>query len=151
MIIVTVVLSHGVNAQKQDAATALYQEFEQYDDVFSLSFNKKMLESLDTEVEWGEWMRYVQGDLHRVKMMVIDESTHKKNLAKYIKNELKKMGYKLAELPDNGEHQSEDEIFLFSNKRGKKLSEAHILVKPEEGSIILFSIYGDLTITDQKL
>ena len=60
-------------AQKSNAAQVIYDELEQNDDVFTLSFNKKMIDAIDTDVEWGDELRYLKGDLEKVQIMLIDD------------------------------------------------------------------------------
>ena len=49
-------------AQKKNAAQEIYDKLEQEEDVLALSFNKQMLDAIDTDVEWGGSMRYLKGD-----------------------------------------------------------------------------------------
>lgn len=143
--------SFAVSAQKESAAQIIYDELEQRDDVFSISFNKKMLESIDTDVEWGDQMRYLKGDLMKVKVMLIDESQDAPKTVSYIKTKLHKLGYMLTRLPDDASTDKKDQVWLYTNKKGKHFTEAHFLVADEDGGAILFSVYGDITVTDEKL
>jgi len=138
-------------AQKSNAAQVIYDELEQNDDVLTLSFNKKMLDAIDTDVEWGEEMRYLEGDLNKVKLMIIDDDADAKKIASYIYKKLDKLGYKLADLPDDVKDDKRENVWLFTNKKGKHFTEAHFLIQDEDGGAILLSVYGDITVTDEKL
>lgn len=139
-------------AQKKNAAQEIYDKLEQEDDVLTLSFNKKMIDAIDSDVEWGEEMRYLNGDLDKVKLMIIEEGNASK-IAKYIFNKLDDLGYKLTDLPKDieDERDDDDEVFLFTNKKGSRFSEAHILVVDEEGGAIFLSVYGDINVSEQKI
>lgn len=137
-------------AQKSNAAQVIYDELEQNDDVFTLSFNKKMLDAIDTDVEWGEEMRYLKGDLEKVKLMLIDDGADAKKISSYIFKKLDKLGYKLADLPDDVKDDKRENVWLFTNKKGKHFTEAHFLIQDEDGGAILLSVYGDITVTHEK-
>ncbi len=141
-------------AQKKNAAQKIYNELEKEDDIMTLSFNKKMLESIDTDVEWGETLRYLKGDLHSIKVMLIDNDSKSQKITKYIYSQLDKMGYKLMKLPEEAEVELENEserVWLFTNKKGKRFTEAHVLIEDKDGSGIFLSVYGDITVTEEKL
>jgi hypothetical protein len=138
-------------AQKSNAAQVIYDELEQNDDVFTLSFNKKMIDAIDTDVEWGDELRYLKGDLEKVQIMLIDDGKDANKMSKYIYNKLDKLGYKLADLPKDGKKGEHENVWLFTNKKGKKFTEAHFLIQDTDGGAILLSVYGDITVTDEKL
>jgi len=149
-LVLIAVTTFAATAQKENAAQVIYDELEQNDDVFTMSFNKKMLESIDTDVEWGDQMRYLKGDLSKVKLMLIDESKNSSKTASYIKSKLAKLGYKLTDLPEDADDDDKDHIWLYTNKKGRRFTEAHFLIADEDGGAILLSVYGDITVTDEK-
>lgn len=139
-------------AQKKNAAQEIYDKLEQEEDVLALSFNKQMLDAIDTDVEWGGSMRYLKGDLNKVKLMIIGEDEKSPSLSKYIYKKLDDLGYKLTDLPEEADDKDGDEeIYMFTNRRGNRFTEAHILIVDEDGSAIFLSVYGDITVTDEKI
>lgn len=143
--------SLAATAQKSNAAQVIYDELEQNDDVLTLSFNKKMLESIDTDVEWGDEMRYLKGDFEKVKIMIIDDGENSKKMASYIFKKLEKLGYKLTDLPNEDDKDKVEKVSLFTNKKGNHFTEAHFLVRDKDGGAILLSVYGNITVTDKKM
>ena len=144
--------SLAATAQKSNAAQAIYDKLEDEENVLTLSFNKKMLESIDTDIEWGDQIKYLKGDLHKVKLMLIDEDNENaKKIVVYVEKQLGKLGYKLADLPEDAD--DGDELMVFTNRNKNKFSEAHFLIKDDDGSGILMSVYGDFTVTesDEKI
>ena len=142
----------AATAQKKNAAQEIYDKLEQEDDVLSLSFNKKMIDAIDSDVEWGDEMRYLQGDLSKVKLMLIEDDDNANKIAKYIYKKLDQLGYKLTDLPDDGQKDDDDEeVFLFTNKKGSRFTEAHILIIEEDGGAVFLSVYGDITVSQEKV
>jgi len=135
-------------AQKSNAADAIYTELEGEENIMTLSFNKKMLESIDTDIEWNDQIKYLKGDVHKVKLMLIEDGKEAGSIVNKIYKRLSKLGYKRMEL--NEGQKKKDKVWIFSNKKGKKFSEAHFLIEDEDGSGIFMSVYGDFTVTDEK-
>lgn len=142
----------AATAQKKNAAQEIYDKLEQEDEVLSLSFNKKMIDAIDSDVEWGDEMRYLQGDLNKVKLMLIEDGDNAAKMAKYIYKKLDQLGYKLTDLPEDAQADDDDEeVFLFTNKKGNRFTEAHLLIMEEDGGTIFLSVYGDITISQEKV
>ena len=139
------------NAQKSNAADGIYTELEGEENIMTLSFNKQMLESIDTDVEWNDQIKYLKGDIHKVKLMLIGDNSNAKGIINKIYKRLGKLGYKQMDLDDdNDDEKDNSEVWVFSNKKGNKFTEAHFLIKDEDGSGIFMSVYGDFTVTDEK-
>ena len=152
LILTIVGTTLAATAQKKNAAQEIYDKLEQEDEVLSLSFNKKMIDAIDSDVEWGDEMRYLQGDLNKVKLMIIEDGDDASKMAKYIYKKLDQLGYKLTDLPEDGQKDDDDEeVFLFTNKKGNRFSEAHILIIGEDGGTIFLSVYGDITVSEEKV
>ena len=154
LLIAISVTTLAASAQKKNAAQEIYDKLEQEDDVLSLSFNKKMIDAIDSDVEWGSQIKYLKGDLNQVKLLIIDDdSKESKSYSKYIYKRLGSLGYKLTDLPKDAEDDLDDDedIFLFTNKKNDRFTEAHMLIVDEDGGAIFISIYGDITVTDEKI
>ena len=82
--------------------------------------------------------------------MLIEDDKNSAKIGKYIYNKLDKLGYKLTDLPDD-EKDDDEKVYLFTNKKGDRFTEAHILIVDEDGGAIFLSIYGDITVTDEKV
>jgi hypothetical protein len=149
-ILALLAVSLAANAQKSNAAQAIYDKLEEEENVMTLSFNKKMLESIDTDIEWGDQIKYLKGDLHKVKLMLIEEGTNTTKIVKYIHKELDKLGYKRTEIRDDDEPNDDEHLWVYTNKKGQDFTEAHFLIEEEDGSGILMSVFGAFTLTDEK-
>lgn len=142
----------AATAQKKNAAQEIYDKLEEESHVLSLSFNKKMIDAIDSDVEWGDEMRYLQGDLNKVKLMLIEDGDDAPKMAKYIYKKLDQLGYKLTDLPEDAETDNEDKnVFLFTNKKGNRFTEAHLLIMEEDGGTIFLSVYGDIAVSQEKV
>ncbi len=142
--------SLAANAQKSNAAQTIYNHLEGEDGVMTLSFNKKMLESIDTDIEWNDQIKYLKGDLHKVKLMLIEDGKKAEDMVDYIYTQLGKLGYKHTEIKDDEGEDDDEQLWVFTDKKGRKFTEAHFLIKDEDGSGIFMSVYGDFTLTDEK-
>lgn len=150
VVLALLAFSLAASAQKSNAAQAIYDKLEEEENVMTLSFNKKMLESIDTDIEWGDQIKYLKGDLHKVKLMLIQESDETNKLVSYVYKQLDKLGYKRTEIHDEDEPNDDEQLWVFTNKKGRNFSEAHFLIEDEDGSGIFMSVFGDFTLTDEK-
>lgn len=137
-------------AQKSNAADAIYADLENEENVLTLSLNKQMLQGIDTDVEWNEQIKYLQGDIHKVKVMLIGDEAKGKAIVDRIYKRLRKLGYKQIDLNSDNQTEDESNVWVFSNKKGNTFTEAHFLIKDEDGSGVFMSVYGDFTVTDDK-
>ena len=150
LVLALLAFSLAASAQKSNAAQAIYDKLEEEENVMTLSFNKKMLESIDTDIEWGDQIKYLKGDLHKVKLMLIQDSDEAAKLVSYVYKQLGKLGYKRTEIRDEDEPNDDEQLWVFTNKKGRNFTEAHFLIEDEDGSGILMSVFGDFTLTDEK-
>lgn len=148
VMLVLVATTLAATAQKKNAGLHYFTDLEQQEDVFTLSLSKKVLQSIDTDVEWGKTMKYVQGTINNIKIMLIDADTQK--MTQKIAKNLTKLGYKKTPLENNNEASNNENLFVFTNKKGKKLTEAYFVLEKETGGGIFLSLLGDFTIIDQK-
>lgn len=137
-----------VAAQKSNAADVIYQELEDEENIFTLSLNKQMLQNIDTDLEWNDQIKYLKGDVKKVKVMLIGNEHQDKTLMKRIYKRLTKLGYKQIDLSDDTSEDDSTRVWIFSNKKGDTFTEAHFVIEDEDGSGIFMSVYGDFKLTD---
>jgi hypothetical protein len=150
LILALLAVSLAANAQKSNAVQAIYDRLEEEENVMTLSFSKKMIEDIDTDIEWGDQIKYLKGDLHKVKLMLIEDGENATKLVKYVYKQLDKLGYKRTEIKDDDEPNDDDRLWVFTNRKGKDFTEAHFLIEDEDGSGIFMSVFGEFTLTDEK-
>lgn len=150
LLLALLAVSLAANAQQSNAAQAIYDELEDEENVMTLSFNKKMLESIDTDIEWGDQIKYLKGDLHKVKLMLIEDGEDAAKIVRYVYKQLDKMGYKRTEIKDDDEPNDDERLWVYTNRKGQDFTEAHFLIEDEDGSGIFMSVFGDFTLTDEK-
>jgi hypothetical protein len=149
-VLALLAVSLAANAQKSNAAQAIYDVLEEEENVMTLSFTKNMLESIDTDIEWGDQIKYLKGDLNKVKLMLINDDENAEMMVKYIYKQLNKLGYKRTEIKDDDEPKDAEHLWVFTNRKGQEFTEAHFLIEDEDGSGIFMSVFGDFTLTDEK-
>ncbi len=150
LILALLAVSLAANAQKSNAAQAIYDKLEEEENVMTLSFNKKMLESIDTDIEWGDQIKYLKGDLYKVKLMLIEDGENAAKLVRYVYRQLDKLGYKRTEIKDDDHLDDDERLWVYTNRKGQEFTEAHFLIEDEDGSGIFMSVFGDFTLTDEK-
>lgn len=134
-------------AQKSNAAQIIYDDFQSRDNVTSLSLNNKMLESIDTDFNLNDQTKHLEGDISRVKLLLVADDGDTEKTIVQIRKKLDKLGYKEVDLDDDAK-KGENQVWLFSNKKGSRFTEAHFVVQDDDGSGVLLSVYGDFTLTD---
>ena len=139
-------------ALKSNAIQKVYDTFEDSDEIMALSFSKQMTDFLDADAEWGDEMKYIQGDVNKVSTLIVSEnSDSRKNLSK-IKNMIEDLGYRQIELPEEEKDEFDDsEVYIYAKGKKGRYDEIHMLVMDDDDdSGVLVSIFGDITITDEK-
>jgi hypothetical protein len=138
-------------AQKSNAAQVIYDDLQGKDNVTTLSLNKQMLDAIDTDFDLNDQTKHLKGDISSVKLMLIDDDANSAKTVTDIRKKLGKLGYREIEIDDDKESPAGDkEVWVFSNKKGSRFTEAHFVVQDDDGSGVLLSVYGDFVLTDEK-
>ena len=134
-------------AQKSNAAQAIYDDLQGHENVTSLSLNKTMLDAIDTDFDLNDQTKHIKGDINSVKLLLVDDDIESPKTMSQIRKKLGKLGYKEVDIDEKSE-KANNHVWLFSNKKGSRFTEAHFVVQDEDGSGVLLSVYGDFSLTD---
>jgi hypothetical protein len=130
-----------------DGATRIYNLLDDRYDAFSLSLSKEMIDFFDLDIDMNGKEKWVTGDFTKGKLMTIDSEKIK---AKTICTLFKDEKYEQIDIEDEmDEEDSNSEVYLFIERNGKNISQAHFVIENEE-NIILLSIYGDMQVKNKK-
>lgn len=146
VLVITGILT--ATAQKSNAIQKVYDKYENEDNVFALSLSKNLTDALDTEFEWGEQMKNVEGDITKMSTLIVSESDDNPQMLSNMKKMIKKLGYSTLDLPDEDSKSDEEKTYLFTRGSKGKYSEVHLLVIDDDGSGVLVSMFGDFTVRD---
>ena len=64
VLVITGILT--ATAQRSNAIQKVYDKYENEDNVFAMSLSKDLENALDTEFEWGEEMKNLEGDITKM-------------------------------------------------------------------------------------
>ncbi|UTW62139.1 DUF4252 domain-containing protein [bacterium SCSIO 12741] len=146
-------LSLNLAAGGKSKSDAIYDQYNGQDGVLAMSFSKTMLDAVDLDVEWKEQMKYVQGDLSQIRMMLLSDNRVEDGSIKKIIRSFKKSGYEEVWIENEGEDENgepEDDLLLMVKRDGNNVSEVHFISFGSDSIQGVFSIYGDLQVTDDK-
>ena len=130
-----------------DGATRIYNLLDERYDAFSLSLSKEMIDFFDLDLDMNGKEKMVTGDFTKGKMMTLSSDEVK---AKTICTLFSDEKYEMIDIEDEmDEEDSNSEVYLFIERKGKNISQAHFIVENEE-NIILLSIYGDMQVKNKK-
>ena len=109
----------------------------------SFSFSKNIIDFFDTELDWKDSKKHLEGDFSKAAFYTFDENTSNETLTTLFKNK----GYFLIRIDD--EEKDNDEVVLFINEEGKEVEEAHFMIQSDD-KLIVFSLYGKMRLKEQK-
>jgi len=111
-------------------------------ETFSISFSKNMIDFFDMDVDFNGKEKLITGDFKEANMLVLE----KEYSTKEIRNVFEKEKYKLV--ISETEEENSDNVYLYVDRNGNKVSEAHFLVEDED-SIIIVTVYGDINVKNK--
>ena len=131
---------------------AIYQQFDGQEGVTALRFSKSMIDAVDLDLEWKEQMKFVQGDLSQIRLLVLSDDRKTDGSIKKIIRSFKKAGYEevVMENEDKDGDVDEDDVLMMVKRKGNKVSEVHFISFGTDNIQGVFSIYGDLKVSDDK-
>ena len=135
-------------AQKSNAIQKVYDKYENEDNVFALSLSKNLEDALDTEFEWGDELKNLEGDITKMSTLIVSESDESNKMLTNMKKMIKNLGYSPMDMPDEESDSDEEKTYLFTRGSKGKYSEVHLLMISEDGSGVLVSMFGDFTVRD---
>ena len=139
----------AATAQKSNAIQKVYDTFEDQEDVWALSFSKNMEDVLDADMEWGDQMKYIEGDVTKVSTMIISENANSKKTLRKMKDMIENLGYHQIEIPEDEEELEDSEVFIYARGKKGRYDEIHMLIiDNDDNSGVLISTFGDITVTD---
>lgn len=128
----------------QKNSDKLYHTLADEDGVLAFTLNKEKLAAIDTDFNLNGTTSHVTGDFQKARVVITTNANQKANAQKII-NELQKLGFDEVELDDD-----ESDIRLYTNTKGKKLTEAHFIITTEDGNCVWLCIAGDMYINKKK-
>lgn len=134
-------------AQNNKAAEAIYDELEEQSGIFIMSFSKSMLDDIDADIEWNDQVKNLEGEISKIKLMLLGEDAKPSATLSKVKARLSKMGYKSTKLSDA---ESDDKVWVYTNRKGNHFTEAHFVIFGDDGGGFFVSVYGDFTLTKEK-
>lgn len=146
VLVITGILT--ATAQKSNAIQKVYDKYENEDNVFALSLSKNLEDALDTEFEWGDELKNLEGDITKMSTLIVSESGESSKMLNSMKKMIKNLGYSTLDLPDEDSISDEEKTYLFTRGSKGRYSEVHLLVIDEDGSGVLVSMFGDFTVRD---
>jgi len=146
VLVITGILT--ATAQKSNAIQKVYDKYENEDNVFAMSLSKDLENALDTEFEWGEEMKNLEGDITKMSTLIVSESGESTKMLNSMKKMIKNLGYSTLDMPDGDSKSDEEKTYLFTRGSKGKYSEVHLLVIDDDGSGVLVSMFGDFTVKD---
>ena len=135
-------------AQKSNAIQKVYDKYENEDNVFALSLSKNLENALDTEFEWGDELKNLEGDITKMSTLIVSESVESNKMLSNMKKMIKNLGYSPMDMPDDESDSEAEKTYLFTRGSNGKYSEVHLLIIEEDGSGVLVSMFGDFTVRD---
>lgn len=131
-------------------ASEIYEKIEaNSENSFSMSVNQDFEDLFDMDVDLNGTEKLVKGDFERGKFLVVDKTeVSEMDLIA----EFKSRGYVFKKIEDEDDasayHREEgekdnDELYVFTDKKGNDLKEVHFMILGEE-KLILLSVYGDI-------
>lgn len=131
-----------------DGASRIYSLLDEKYDAFSLSLSKEMIDFFDLDIDMNGKEKWVTGDFTKGKMMTISSEEVK---AKTICTLFSDEKYEMVDIEDELEKEDSDsdEVYLFIQRKGKNISQAHFIVESDE-NVILLSIYGNMQVKNKK-
>ncbi|MCT4624480.1 MAG: DUF4252 domain-containing protein [Schleiferiaceae bacterium] len=133
-------------AQKSNAIQKVYDKYENEDNVFALSLSKQLDNALDTDFNWGDELKNIEGDISKMSTLIVSENSDSRKMLLNMKRMIGNLGYSDLDLPEESTDDSEDKAYLFTRGKKGKYSEIHLLVIEEDGSGVLVSLFGDFTV-----
>lgn len=135
-----ILMSTNVQSSKHDD---LYDAIDQMDDVTTMSFSKSMLDGIDLDFDINEKLENVEGDFKKITFTVIGDDFPKN--ADRVETILKKEFHQLQSEKDNEGH-----FYMFTDTKGKNISELLFYLKRPGGSSFLISLEGDMILTKNE-
>lgn len=129
---------------QKSKADAIYSELKQFENVFSMSLSKEMIDFFDLDIDLNGKEKWIKGDFHEGKMLVVNEKMESKKVVK----KFTEKGYKIVDIEDEEVNEEGGEVYLLIDKRGDIVEEAHFVVVNEE-KLVLLSIYGKIKVEEK--
>jgi hypothetical protein len=109
----------------------------------SFSFSKNILDFFDTDLDWKDSKKHLEGDFSKAAFYTFDNATNNETLTNLFKDK----GYSLIRIDDKDD--DSNEVRLFVNQTGKEVKEAHFIIEGDD-NLIVFSLYGKMRLKELK-
>lgn len=131
-------------AAKADADRIYKKLKAEHEETFSMSLSKNMIDFFDMDLDFNGKEKLIKGDFHEGRMLVMKNTSSTSSIVKLFKTE----HYEMLKVEDEHHQAGKGAVYLFVDKRGKKVSEAHFVVVDEEDVVVL-SVFGNITVQNK--
>jgi len=128
----------------QKNSDKLYHTIADEDGVLAFTLNKEKLAAIDTDFNLNGTASHVTGDFQKARIVITTNPNPKVN-SPILVSELKKLGFNEVDLEDDS-----NTVKLFTNAKGKKFTEVHLISTTQDGSCVWLCISGDMYINKQQ-
>lgn len=132
--------SFTIDSEKEKSIQVLLEDL---NPSLSFSFSKNIIDFFDTDLDWKEGKKQLEGDFSKAAFYAFDEHTSSKTLHELFSQR----GYNLIKIADDGSKNKE--IQLFVNKKSKEVEEAHFIIQSDEKTVV-FSLYGKMKLKEKN-
>lgn len=130
----------------ESSANKIYKKLKaENENAFSMSFSKNMIDFFDMDIDLNGKEKMITGDFHEGRMLVLKENNDSRSVIQLFKSE----HYELVSLESDDGEENPDEAYLFVDRKGKKVSEAHF-VAINDNSVVVLSVFGDIKVDNKK-
>ena len=138
-------LSIALNAQTRPA-DRLFEKIALRQGITMMSFSKEMLDAVNLNFDYAEGTpeSNMRGDLHEVKLVIYKTPENEKPMA-FRKTALSYLP--LSQYTKIEDNSSEEDVDIRILRKGKKVSECHVLFQGEANGVLL-SFFGNFKIDD---
>lgn len=148
--LLTVMTCISAIAQSKSSIERVYNTFEDTENVLSLTLNKDIANLLDSELDWGDEMKQIEGDVTKISTLIVSEGPNSAKVLSKMKSMIDGMKFKHIDLPE-GEDDIEDDIYVYAKGKKGKYSEVHMIIMDDKDDTgILLSVFGDITVKNAE-
>ena len=145
LIICSVLLTFSAMAIQGDS-DKIYQKLKSNNkETFSMSLSKNMIDFFDMDLDFNGKEKLITGDFHEGKMLVLEEV---KSVAT-IRSTFESNDYELVESDEDEVNIEDGEAYLYINRKGATVSEAHFVIVSED-KVTILSVYGDIKVKNKN-
>ncbi len=122
---------------------SIQELLEDQNPTISFSFSKDIIDFFDTDVDWKNKKKHIEGDFSKAAFFAFDENSSLKDIDDLFKSQ----NYSKIKIED--EESNDGEITIYVKSKGKDTKEAHFVIQ-NEGDVVVFSLYGKMRLKEKN-